>query len=76
MPSVQLLDRARQLAAHYASIPRVTVDEIKKCLESADDRSRDGYEDEITGTRRLYDNPETRLRVSDFLNKSAAKHSL
>ena len=71
-PRAQLIDRARELAAHYANIPRATVAQIKKCLGSADDRSRDGYEDEITGTRQLYDNPETRRRVSDFLNQSAA----
>jgi enoyl-CoA hydratase len=71
-PRVQLIDRARDLAAHYASIPRAAVAQIKKCLGSADDRSREGYEDEITGTRRLHDNPETRRRVADFLNKSAA----
>jgi enoyl-CoA hydratase len=71
-PRVQLIDRTRELAAHYASIPRATVTQIKKCLGSADDRSHDGYENEITGTRRLYDNPETRRRVADFLNKTAA----
>jgi enoyl-CoA hydratase len=71
-PRSQLIDRARELAAHYASIPRATVAQIKKCLGSADDRSLDGYENEITGTRQLYDNPETRRRVADFLNKTAA----
>jgi hypothetical protein len=69
---VHLTDRARELAAHYASIPRAAVAEIKKCLGSADERSRDGYEEEIIGTRRLYNNPETRRRVAHFLNKSAA----
>jgi enoyl-CoA hydratase len=71
-PRVQLIDRARELAAHYADIPRAALAEIKKCLASADDRSRDGYEDEITGTRRLYNNLETRRRVAGFLNKSSA----
>ena len=71
-PRSQLIDRARELTAHYASTPRATVAQIKKCLGSADDRGPDGYENEITGTRRLYDNPETRRRVSDFLNKTTA----
>ena len=71
-PRTQLIDRASELAAHYASTPRATVAQIKKCLGSADDRSLDGYESEITGTRELYANRETRRRVADFLNKSAA----
>ena len=71
-PRVQLIDRARELAAHYANTPRAAVAQIKKCLGSADERSRNGYENEIIGTRRLYDSPETRRRVADFLNKSAA----
>jgi enoyl-CoA hydratase len=71
-PRAQLADRARELAAHYASIPRAALAEIKTCLASADDRGRNGYEDEIIGTRRLYDNPESRRRVADFLNKTAA----
>jgi enoyl-CoA hydratase len=71
-PRVQLIDRTRELAQHYANTPRATVAHIKKCLASADDRGFDGYENEITGTRQLYDNPETRRRVADFLNKTAA----
>ncbi len=71
-PRARLADRAHELAAHYASIPRAALTEIKTCLASADDRGRDGYEYEITGTRRLYDDPESRRRVADFLNKTAA----
>ena len=71
-PREQLPNRAREIAAHYASIPRAALTEIKTCLASADDRGRDGYEAEINGTRRLYDNPESRRRVANFLNKTAA----
>ena len=68
----QLADRAQELVAHYASIPRAALAEIKACLASADDCGRDGYEAEISGTRRLYDNPESRRRIRDFLTKTAA----
>ncbi len=68
----QLADRAREIVAQYASIPRAALAEIKTCLASADDRDHHGYEAEIGGTRRLYDNPESRQRVADFLNKTAA----
>ena len=71
-PRGQLIDKARELAAHYASTPRATVAQIKKCLGSADNRDLEGYENEINGTRQLYNNPETRRRVADFLNKTAA----
>ncbi|MBZ0149213.1 MAG: enoyl-CoA hydratase/isomerase family protein, partial [Pseudorhodoplanes sp.] len=71
-PRALLPDQARELAGQYANIPRATLTEIKTCLASADDRGRDGYETEINGTRRLYDNPESRRRVAEFLNKTAA----
>lgn len=71
-PRAQLSDRAQELVAHYANIPRAALAEIKTCLASADDRGRDGYEAEVNGTRRLYDNPESRRRVADFLSKTAA----
>ncbi len=71
-PRAQLPDRARELAGQYAMIPRAALTEIKTCLASADDRGRDSYEAEINGTRRLYDNPESRRRVADFLKKTAA----
>ncbi len=70
-PRQQLPDRAREISAQYANIPRAALIEIKTCLASADDRGRDGYEAEISGTRRLYDNPESRRRVATFLNKTA-----
>jgi enoyl-CoA hydratase/carnithine racemase len=71
-PRAQLAERARDIAAQYADIPRAALAEIKTCLAFADDRDRAGYEAEISGTRRLYDNPESRRRVADFLNKTAA----
>ncbi len=71
-PRSQLIDRAPELAVHHASTPRATVAQIKRCLGSADDRSFEGYESKITGTRELYANRQTRRRFADFLNKSAA----
>ena len=34
-----------------------------------------GYSAEIDGTRLLYEHPETRRRVADFLDRSAAPRS-
>ena len=43
-------------------------------LTRAEAEARDpaGYEQEILGTRRLYDDPEARRRVAEFLSRSAA----
>jgi enoyl-CoA hydratase/carnithine racemase len=71
-PRAQLPDRAREIAAHYASMPRPALAAIKRCLAAADARDANGYEEEIVGTRRLYDEPEARRRVAEFLAKSVA----
>ncbi len=71
-PRAQLAERARELALHYAGVPRAALAEIKVCLAHADPHDPAGYEQEIIGTRRLYDDPEARRRVAEFLSKSAA----
>ena len=71
-PRAELAEKARTLAAQYAGAPRSTLGEIKQCLALADRRDPAGYEQEILGTRRLYDDPEARRRVAEFLSKSAA----
>jgi len=72
IPRAQLAERARELAAHYASMPRPALAAIKRCLAVADARDPRGYEEEILGTRRLYDDAEARRRVAEFLSKSVA----
>jgi enoyl-CoA hydratase/carnithine racemase len=72
VPRAQLADRARELAAHYAAMPRPALAAIKRCLTAADARDANGYEEEIIGTRRLYDDPEARRRVAEFLAQGAA----
>jgi enoyl-CoA hydratase/carnithine racemase len=71
-PRSGLPDKARELAAHFAGMPRAALGEIKQCLALADRRDPAGYAQEILGTRRLYDDPEAHRRVAEFLSKSAA----
>ena len=68
-PREELADKAHALAIHYAAIPRVTLAANKRCLAAISDPARDGFAEELTGTRDLYDYPETRRRVSEFLNR-------
>ena len=45
---------------------------IKRCIAAVGDPARDGYAEEIAETRKLYDHPETRRKVLEFLNRRAA----
>ncbi len=68
-PREQLAEWTRELAVHFASSPRAALTANKRCIAAADDPARDGYAEELTETRRLYGHPETRRRVSEFLNR-------
>jgi enoyl-CoA hydratase len=70
-PRAQLAERARELAARFAGAPRAALAANKRCIAAAGDPARDGYAEELAATRTLYHDPETRRRVSEFLNRSA-----
>ena len=63
-PAVQLAAWTREMAARFASAPRAALAANKRCIAAADGPGRDGYTEELASTRRLYDHPETRRRVS------------
>ncbi|HOM13485.1 MAG TPA: enoyl-CoA hydratase/isomerase family protein [Rubrivivax sp.] len=71
VPHAQLAYFAAQVAQRYAAMPRAALAANKRCIAAATDPARDGYADEIAETRRLYDHPDTRARVSDFLAAKA-----
>lgn len=73
VPRAELADVARGLAARSAAIPRTTLAENKHCIALASAPHGDGFAAEIAATRRLYENPETRRRVSSFLDRRGAK---
>ncbi len=71
VPCEQLAEFARDIASRYAAMPKAALAANKRCIAAATDPARDGYADEIAETRTLYDHPDTRVKVSDFLAKRA-----
>lgn len=72
VPRAALPAAAQALAERAALVPRGALAENKRCIALAAAAQGDGYAAEIAATRRLYENPETRRRVSAFLDKSMA----
>ena len=71
-PRDQLTAFASEIAARYAAMPKAALAANKRCIAAATDPARDGYADEISETRTLYDHAETRRKVTDFLAKRSA----
>jgi enoyl-CoA hydratase/carnithine racemase len=71
-PRDQLAAFASEIAARYAAMPKAALAANKRCIAAATDPARDGYADEISETRALYDHDETRRKVSAFLAKRSA----
>ena len=73
-PRAQLADWSRELAARIAAMPKAALIASKHCIAAGVDPRRDGFAEEIAATRALYDHPETRQKVSEFLGKSATRN--
>jgi enoyl-CoA hydratase len=71
-PRAQLADWTRDLATRFAGLPKAAHGAIKRCIAAEGDPARDGFAEEIAETRKLYDHPETRRKVLEFLNRRAA----
>jgi len=72
-PRAQLADWTAELAARVAALPRAALVAAKRCIAAQGDPSRDGYAEELAATRRLYDHPESRNKVIEFLNRSTTQ---
>jgi enoyl-CoA hydratase len=70
-PGAELAAWTRELAARIAASPQAALVLAKDCIAAQGDPERDGYAEEIAASRRLYHHPETRRRVSEFLNRKA-----
>ncbi|MDP3085765.1 MAG: hypothetical protein Q8N44_19035, partial [Rubrivivax sp.] len=68
-PREELAAWTAELAARFAAAPKAALAANKRCIAAATDPERDGYADEIAETRALYDDPQTRRLVADFLAK-------
>jgi enoyl-CoA hydratase len=69
-PREQLGSWTASLAARIAAMPRAALAASKSCVAAQRDPQRNGYDDEITATRMLYNHPESRRRVIEFLNRA------
>jgi enoyl-CoA hydratase/carnithine racemase len=68
VPAGELPTFAAALADRLAALPRAAVAAAKACIAAHGDPDRDGYELELSATRRLLsDEPETRARIEAFL---------
>ena len=68
-PPDLLADFSAALAQRYAALPRAALAACKRCISAATERTGDGYERELSETRLLYDNPQTRATVTAFLSR-------
>jgi len=72
LPREQLPGWTHELAARLAQMPRAALAAGKRCIAAQGETQIDGYAEEIAATRMLYDHPETRLKVSEFLARGAS----
>jgi enoyl-CoA hydratase/carnithine racemase len=68
LPRAELAAQAEAIVARLSGLPRHALAANKHCIELAAETGDAGYAEEIEATRRLYQDPETRRRVTDFLN--------
>jgi enoyl-CoA hydratase/carnithine racemase len=60
------------LAARIAGLPKAALVANKRCIAAEADPWSDGFAEELSATRRLYQQDETRRKVADFLAKTAS----
>lgn len=73
-PRAQLADWTRELAARIAALPKAALVAAKLCIAAQGEPGRDGFAEELAATRRLYEHPESRSRVAEFLNRSTTQN--
>ncbi len=59
-----------KLVQRLAGLPAATLAANKRCIAASLDDSIDGYALELTETRQLHDNAETKRRIKAFMEKS------
>lgn len=73
VPRRELAARTDELIGRLAGMPGRALAECKRCILDSGNFERNGFESELSGTRKLLDDPETRERVSAFLDRSASR---
>jgi enoyl-CoA hydratase len=70
LPRAEMAEAARALAQRIAVLPRHALAAAKQCIAAALDDKRDGFAEEITHTRQLYQQPATQNLVAAFLTRA------
>ncbi|MFQ5659970.1 MAG: enoyl-CoA hydratase/isomerase family protein [Gammaproteobacteria bacterium] len=71
LPAEKLAPWTRALVQRISSLPARTLAACKRCINATLDDSINGYELELTETRRLHDAAETQQLVQAFLERSS-----
>lgn len=66
----ELANQTEALAERLGAMPAAALAACKRCIAAAADRSIDGFELELTETRRLHDGAEPMQRIRKFLKGS------
>lgn len=69
VPAAELAATAGAIADRLAALPRAAVAGAKRCIAAAGMDGNDGFDAELSVTRALMDEPETRRRVGAFLSR-------
>lgn len=69
-PHEELASRADELAGRIAEIPPAALAACKRCIAAAANPDIDGFELELSETRRLHDGGEPARRIEKFLARS------
>jgi enoyl-CoA hydratase len=69
-PRAQLAEWTRDLAGRMGALSRVAIAAAKSCISAQGNPARDGSAEEISYTRALYYNDDTRSKVREFLSRS------
>lgn len=72
VPASDLAARASLLAGRIAALPAAALAACKHCISVAGDPAIDGYAEEIAATARMFAEPQTRARVTAFLEHRRA----
>jgi len=70
VPAEQLSQWTQDLVKRLSTLPVHALAACKRCIAASLDDSIDGYELELTETRKLHDIPESQNRIQAFLDKS------
>jgi enoyl-CoA hydratase/carnithine racemase len=72
-PGGELEAWTRELAARIGAMPKAALVASKRCIAAAGEPGRRGFAEEIVATRDLYGRAETKRRVTEFLDRRAAR---